>query len=304
MLTTLPLHRNQISDLSPLENLTNLTSITLQHNQISDISPLSVMNSLTSLNLYSNPLNCPAHDIYIPMIETNNPGINLTYDPRPEYCDYQPDINVSPLIYDFGDVELGTYRTVLITISNIGNGNLTFESLEFTPESSGDFTVTSSPELPSVVAPEGSVDVEVTFAPSTEELLSAVLEISSDDPDEPVVPVSLVGVGVVIPVPPAEQIERILEFFDKSIEDGTLVCVGPGQSGANRCKAFRNMLKATSDLIVGEYFDDAYEQLVNILKKCDGQVPPPDFVAGEARDELARMIMELMEDLESEEELL
>jgi Leucine-rich repeat (LRR) protein len=184
MLTTLPLHRNQISDLWPLAKLTNLTSITLQHNQISDISPLSAMNSLTSLNLYSNPLDCPAHDIYIPMIETNNPGINLTCDPRPEYCDYQP--------------------------------------------------------------------------------------------------------------------EQILEFFDTSVADGTLEGVGPGNSPDNRLKALRNMLEATSDLIVGEYYDDAYAQLVNILKKCDGQFPPPDFVTGEAREELANMIMELMEDLEVE----
>lgn len=300
MLTTLSLHRNQISDLSPLANLTNLTSIILQHNQISDISPLSVMNSLTSLYLYNNPLNCPAYDIYIPIIETNNPGIYITYNPRPAYCDYQPDIGVSPLVYDFGDVELETASSILITILNYGNGDLSVQNLTFTPESSTDFTVTLSPELPSVIAPEGSIDVEVTFAPSTEDILYAVLEITSDDPDEPVVTVNLVGVGLVIEVPPSEQIEQILEFFDISVADGTLVGVGPGNSASNRLNALRNMLKATSDLIVVEYFEDAYEQLVDVLKKCDGQVPPPDFVSGEAKEELANKILELMEDLEGE----
>jgi len=300
MLTTQLLHRNQISDLSPLANLTNLTSITLQNNQISDISPLSVMNSLTSLYLYNNPLDCPAYDIYIPIIETNNPGIYITYNPRPAYCDYQPDIDVSPLVYDFGDVELETASSILITILNYGNGDLSVQSLTFTPESSTDFTVTLSPELPSVIAPEGSIDVEVTFAPSTEDILYAVLEITNDDPDEPVINVNLVGVGVVIEVPPSEQIEQILEFFDISVADGTLVGVGPGNSASNRLKALRNMLKATSDLIVGEYFEDAYEQLVDVLKKCDGQVPPPDFVSGEATEELANKILELMEDLEGE----
>ncbi len=301
MLTTLSLHRNQISDLWPLANLTNLTSITLQNNQISDISPLSVMNSLISLYLNGNPLNCPAYDIYIPIIETNNPGIYIAYNPRPAYCDYQPDIDVSPLVYDFGDVELETANSILITILNYGNGNLSVQNLTFTPESSTDFAVTLSPELPSIVAPEGSIDIEISFAPSTEELLSAVLQISSDDPDEPVVPVNLIGVGVVIPVPPSEQIEQILEFFDASVADGTLVCVGPGQSAANRCEALRNMLEATNDLIVREYFEDAYAQLVDVLNKCDGQVPPSDFVTGEAREELANIIMELMEDLEGEE---
>ena len=303
MLTTLALHRNQISDLSPLANLTNLTSITLQNNQISDISPLSVMNSLTSLYLYNNPLDCPAYDIYIPIIETNNPGIYITYNPRPAYCDYQPDIDVSLLVYDFGDVELETANSILITILNYGNGDLSVQNLTFTPESITDFTVTLSPELPSIVAPEGSIDIEISFAPSTKELLSAVLEISSDDPDEPVVSVNLIGIGVIIEVPPAEQIEDILEFFDTSVADGTLEGVGPGNHPVNRLKALRNMLEATSDLIVGEYFDDAYAQLIDVLKKCDNQVPPPDFVTGEAREELANMILELMEDLESEEEL-
>ena len=303
MLTTLALHRNQISDLSPLANLTNLTSITLQHNQISDISPLSVMNNMISLYLNGNPLDCPAYDIYIPIIETNNPDIYIAYNPRPAYCDYQPDIDVSPLVYDFGDVELETAGSILMTILNYGNGDLSVQNLTFTPESSTDFTVTLSPELPSIVAPEGSIDIEISFAPSTKELISAVLEISSDDPDEPVVSVNLVGVGVVVEVPPAEQIEDILEFFDTSVADGTLEGVGPGNYPVNRLKALRNMLEATSDLIVGEYFDDAYAQLIDVLKKCDNQVPPPDFVTGEAREEIANMILELMEDLESEEEL-
>jgi len=300
MLTTLSLHRNQIGDISPLANLTNLTSITLQHNEISDISPLSVMNSLISLYLNGNPLDCPAYDIYFPIIETNNPGIYITYDPRPAYCDYQPDIDVSPLVYDFGDVELETASSILITILNFGNGDLSVQNLTFTTESSTDFTVTLSPELPSVIAPEGSIYVEVTFAPSTKDNLYAVLEITSDDPDEPVTTINLAGVGVIIEVPPSEQIEQILEFFDISVADGTLVGVGPGNSASNRLKALRNMLKATSYLIFGEYFEDAYEHLVDILKKCDGQFQPPDFVSGDATEELANMILEMMEDLEVE----
>ncbi len=299
-LTAISLHRNQIGDISPLASLSNLTTITLQHNQISDISPLSVMNNLTSLELHNNPLNCPAYDIYIPIIENNNPGIYITYDPRPAYCDYQPDIDVSPLVYDFGDVELETAGSILITILNLGNGDLSIQNLAFTPESSTDFTVTLSPELPSVIAPEGSIDVEVTFAPSTEGILHAVLEITSDDPDEPVTTINLAGVGVKIEVPPSEQIEQILEFFDISVADGTLVGVGPGNSASNRLKALRNMLKATSYLIFGEYFEDAYKQLLDVLKKCDGEFPPPDFVSGEATGELANKILELTEDLEVE----
>lgn len=98
-------------------------------------------------------------------------------------------------------------------------------------------------------------------------------------------------------ITPAEQIENILETIESSVAEGTLEGIGSGKSAKNRLNALINMLESTSELIVGEYFDDAYAQLVDVLKKCDGQVSPPDFVDGEAREELADMIMELMEGL-------
>jgi len=298
-LVELHLYGNQISDISPLAGLTGLGWLLLANNQISDISDLSSRTNLYQLNLTQNPLNCPAYDVHIPLMETNNPGIYLTYDPRPAYCDYQPDIDVSPVVYDFGDVELEIYRSVLITISNTGNGDLTVESLAFASDSSLDFMLVPQ-ELPAVIPPEGSIDVAVLFAPTTEELLTAVLEIGSNDYDEAVVQVSLWGLGVVIEVPPDEQIIQIIEFIETSVAEGTLEGVGPGKSAGNRLNALINMLESTSDLIVGGYYDDAYTHLVGVLKKCDGQVPPPDFVDGEAREELADKIMELMEDLVEE----
>ncbi len=47
---------NSISDLSPLEGLTNLRSLKLQHNTISDLSPLSGLTSLTVLELSGNTI--------------------------------------------------------------------------------------------------------------------------------------------------------------------------------------------------------------------------------------------------------
>lgn len=300
-LTDINLSGNDISDVSVLHSLTNLKVLILHSNNISDISALSGLTNLRIVYLSGNPLNCPSYDTYIPLIETNNPYLYyFTYNPRPEICNNQPDIDVSPLIYDFGDVNLGEARSVLLTISNMGNGDLTLESLDFTPDSNSDFAISLAPQLPAVIAPEDSNDVEITFTPSVDGNSFAVLEISSDDLDEPIVQVDLIGVGVVVEVPPSEQIEQILEFFDTSVADGNLVGVGPGNSANKKLNALINMFEATSDLIVGEYFDDACGQLVDILKKCDGQVPPPDFVSGEAAEELANMILELMEDLECE----
>ena len=60
------------------------------------------------------------------------------------------------------------------------------------------------------------------------------------------------------------------------------------------------MFEATNDLIVGGYYDDACGQLIDILKKCDGQLPPPDFISGPAVEELVDSILLLMEALECE----
>ena len=86
-LTYLNLTRNEISDISQLSGLTNLSKLHLYYNDITDISPISDLTNLTELTLYGNSLDCLAYDVYIPQIIENNPGIDITYDPRPEYCD-------------------------------------------------------------------------------------------------------------------------------------------------------------------------------------------------------------------------
>jgi Leucine-rich repeat (LRR) protein len=85
-MTYLMLGYNQISDISALSGMTNLTWLELFDNQISDISPLSGLTNLTWLMLFDNPLNCEAYSTYLPLIEANNPGINMTYDPKPPGC--------------------------------------------------------------------------------------------------------------------------------------------------------------------------------------------------------------------------
>jgi len=81
-LTSLWLEGNQLSDISSLSGLTNLRTLHLQNNQLSDISSLSGLTKLRDLNIKGNPLNSPSYDIYIPLIKTNNPEIDLHYNPR------------------------------------------------------------------------------------------------------------------------------------------------------------------------------------------------------------------------------
>ena len=103
-------------------------------------------------------------------------------------------------------------------------------------------------------------------------------------------------------MPPSEQIEDIVEYIYTSIQDGALE--GTGNAPDKRVAALVNTLESTGDLIVQEYFDRACKQLSVVLQKCDGQIPPPDFLQdvneSGATGELTNMIIALMEDLDCE----
>lgn len=109
-------------------------------------------------------------------------------------------------------------------------------------------------------------------------------------------------IRVIVVLPPREQIANTLDFFDTSVDEGTLVGVGPGNSAEKRLMAIRNMIEAAGDLIGDGLFAEACQQLMDAYSKTDGlgdpPDSPPDFVEGEAAPELAGMILELMETLE------
>jgi hypothetical protein len=76
-------HNNQLCDISALGGLTNLNYLRLYNNEICDISPISGLTNLAYLRLDSNPLNADAYCNYLPLIEANNPDIELIYDANP-----------------------------------------------------------------------------------------------------------------------------------------------------------------------------------------------------------------------------
>lgn len=111
--------------------------------------------------------------------------------------DLEPNIDISPLTYDFGNVEIGTSQTMTISISNTGTADLTIDNIALRPNND-DYSITSAPMLPIKIEPEASIEIEVTFAPSYEDYSSAILEITSDDPDESLAEINLSGIGEVI----------------------------------------------------------------------------------------------------------
>ena len=83
----------------------------------------------------------------------------------------------------------------------------------------------------------------------------------------------------------------------ESVEAGTLTGEGPGKSADNRLKALINKLEEAKRLIETERFEDACDLLWSTYRKCDGELRPPDFVTGEAAEDLADMILWVMDEL-------
>ena len=98
---------------------------------------------------------------------------------------------------------------------------------------------------------------------------------------------------------PSQQILDIIEFIEDSELDGSLV--GTGTQPDKKIDVLLNMISSAGDLIEPDC-EKAYQQLSIILRKCDSDNTPPDFVEdgddSEATAQLADKIITLMEDLE------
>lgn len=87
-----------------------------------------------------------------------------------------PGAEVDRVKYDFGDVELGSSKSTIITISNTGIEEFFISDIGFQEGSSPDFSITSDP-LGEVVEPDESLKVVVTYTPSAVGYVSAVMDI-------------------------------------------------------------------------------------------------------------------------------
>jgi hypothetical protein len=105
-------------------------------------------------------------------------------------------IDVSPLALDFGSVELNTTTMLSTTVRNKGTADCTVET--FTLTESSDFALNpTAPVTPFTIVPGGSVDVPVDYTPTAGGDDAGTIGVGSNDPDQPVVSVSLAGTGFV-----------------------------------------------------------------------------------------------------------
>lgn len=116
------------------------------------------------------------------------------------------------LSLDFETAGLDQTESQTIFVKNPGNVPLEVHSIGMVGDNPGDFEI----DAPStaMIAPGGSVAMEVRFAPAAEGSRRAVFRVASNDPAKPTVDVALIGVGL----SPAESWRKL--YFQQTAATG------------------------------------------------------------------------------------
>lgn len=112
-----------------------------------------------------------------------------------KYGVVQPDIEVAPGAYDYGDVAVGFSSSQTFSVTNVGTGDLQVSTTEITGAFAGEFSIISGGGA-FIVPPLMEHNIVVDFIPNSAGPKSAILRITSDDPDENPLDVLLSGSGV------------------------------------------------------------------------------------------------------------
>ena len=212
----------------------------------------------------------------------------------------EPDIELSQNDYDFGQTDIGTTQTGIVTVYNLGNEVLNLQSLEVVEDQDVQFEFTPLEVMPLTLAPDMAIDIEIFYTPVVEGLAQATLLISCDDPNDPVVEVALSGEGIPVVLSSEEQIAQIFDTYDWAVENDLIEGVGKNKSAKNKLRVFGKMLTVAENLIAGGYYDYALDVLLMIEKKCDGQKRPKDFIKGPVAVDLNIRINELIDTLQDQ----
>jgi hypothetical protein len=193
----------------------------------------------------------------------------------------------------FGDVEVGSGSEQIVTLTNVGTDPMTVIDIDFVTGGSGEYSIASA-ALPIELLVAETLDITLNFSPTVIGSSTETLQITTT---QGLVSIALSGEGVRLDLPPGEQIGAILDYFNESIANGTLMGAGSGNSGDGRMDAAYNMLEVAGDLIDRGLTDEACAQLEQALKRMDGLPRPPDFVEGDAAAELTSQIEAIRMDL-------
>jgi HYDIN/CFA65/VesB-like, Ig-like domain len=201
-----------------------------------------------------------------------------------------PDIGVSPIILGFGEVMLLKSRTQAITVSNVGSKDLVVNSVAFEGPPA-DFSLFSSLTTPFTLAPGNNQTISITYSPRAMGDASAILAITSNDPDTSKVVVSLNGTGVASQAPADEQVSQIADVIQTAIATGTLTPTMPG----NQATQLIDQIFSAKQMAAAGKSAAACAQLKNALQRVDGNPIPPDFLEGPDRELVRQLIQNTIE---------
>jgi hypothetical protein len=108
-----------------------------------------------------------------------------------------PIINLNSSIYNFGSVFLNSDSSLSIIIENNGNDSLVISDIQITENDSGLFEfLNDSLVYPVIINPDCTFSVDICFKPQELGTDSAIVEIQSNDPFNPMVLGQLIGKGI------------------------------------------------------------------------------------------------------------
>lgn len=125
-----------------------------------------------------------------------------------------PDIEVTPLSLDFGEVFIGASEDLEVTITNAGEGPLTVSEIGGADTLDAPFTIAAETCTAAPVDPGAGCVVTVHFQPAADGAFDDTFSIASDDPDEAVVTVEVSGSGAEFVPPPPFPNAPLAEFPD------------------------------------------------------------------------------------------
>jgi hypothetical protein len=207
-------------------------------------------------------------------------------------------LSTIPREHDFGDVEIRRPKKTIITVGNpwYTGKNIVLKNVRLS--GSEDFSITSIMDVPKLIPPHGSIELELSFTPSGWGYFLATLEIETNDSYVPLVKVPLGGSSVFHEAPPHVQIIAIQNYLDERTATGDI----SGSSsdifhGVNQVKALMGMLDSVGDLMMDGEYDRANVQLESIYQVIDGEPNPPDMVTGPDVHKLTQMVGLLLQAL-------
>jgi hypothetical protein len=115
-------------------------------------------------------------------------GILLQSEPLPS-----PQISLSSTSLDFGSVHAGDSSFSNLTIANSGSANLIIRQITFSGANTLDFNTRNDTCTGATLSPSQNCTLQIVFSPRSSGSKSAILSISSNDPNTPTQTVSLSG---------------------------------------------------------------------------------------------------------------